>query len=51
MTRPATEASPAMDAEPMKKLVVQALDDLKAVNTVCLDVRDLTDVMDSYNFV
>jgi ribosome-associated protein len=35
-----------MDAEPLKELVIEALDDLKAVNTVSLDVSDLTDVMD-----
>ena len=35
-----------MQAEQLKKLVVEALDDLKAVNTVTLDVTGLTDVMD-----
>ncbi|MFV0513776.1 MAG: ribosome silencing factor [Jhaorihella sp.] len=35
-----------MDAEQLKQVVVDALDDLKAVNTVVLDVRGLTDVMD-----
>ena len=35
-----------MDSEPLKELVVEALDDLKAVNTVTLDVTGLTDVMD-----
>jgi ribosome-associated protein len=35
-----------MEAEALKKLVVDALDDLKAVNTVTLDVTGLTDVMD-----
>ena len=35
-----------MDSEPLKELIVEALDDLKAVNTVTLDVTDLTDVMD-----
>ena len=35
-----------MEAEPLKELVIEALDDLKAVNTVSLDVSDLTDVMD-----
>jgi ribosome-associated protein len=35
-----------MDSEPLKELVIEALDDLKAVNTVSLDVSDLTDVMD-----
>ena len=35
-----------MNGESLKKLVVEALDDLKAINTVCLDVSALTDVMD-----
>lgn len=35
-----------MEAEALKKLVVDALDDLKGVNTVTLDVSGLTDVMD-----
>ena len=35
-----------MQAEQLKKLVIEALDDLKAVNTVTLDVTGLTDVMD-----
>ena len=35
-----------MQAEQLKELVVEALGDLKAVNTVTLDVTDLTDVMD-----
>ena len=35
-----------MESEPLRELVVEALDDLKAVNTVSLDVTDLTDVMD-----
>jgi ribosome-associated protein len=35
-----------MQAEQFKELVVEALDDLKAVNTVTLDVTGLTDVMD-----
>jgi ribosome-associated protein len=35
-----------MEAEALKELVCEALDDLKAVNTVTLDVRELTDVMD-----
>ncbi len=35
-----------MQAEQLKELVVDALDDLKAVNTVTLDVTGLTDVMD-----
>jgi ribosome-associated protein len=35
-----------MDAEQLSQLVVAALEDLKAVNTVTLDVSGLTDVMD-----
>lgn len=35
-----------MEAEVLRELVCEALDDLKAVNTVTLDVRELTDVMD-----
>jgi len=35
-----------MQAEQLKALVVEALDDLKAVNPVILDVTGLTDVMD-----
>ena len=35
-----------MDAEKLTALAVDALDDLKAVNTVTVDVRSLTDVMD-----
>ena len=35
-----------MEAEQLTELVVDALDDLKAVNTVTVDVRELTDVMD-----
>jgi ribosome-associated protein len=35
-----------MEADTLKKLIVDALDDLKAVNTVTLDVTGLTDVMD-----
>lgn len=35
-----------MDADALKHLVEEALDDLKAVNTVCMDVSGLTDVMD-----
>jgi ribosome-associated protein len=35
-----------MDGETLRKLIVEALDDLKAVNTVTLDVSDITDVMD-----
>jgi ribosome-associated protein len=35
-----------MQAEQLKALVIEALDDLKAVNTVTMDVSGLTDVMD-----
>jgi ribosome-associated protein len=35
-----------MKAEDLRQLIVEALDDLKAVNTVTVDVRELTDVMD-----
>lgn len=35
-----------MESEQLTQYVVAALDDLKAVNTVTLDVRALTDVMD-----
>jgi ribosome-associated protein len=35
-----------MEAESLKSLVVEALEDLKAVNTVTLDVAAMTDVMD-----
>ena len=35
-----------MQAEQLKALVIDALDDLKAVNTVTMDVTGLTDVMD-----
>lgn len=35
-----------MEAETLKELVLEALEDLKAVNTVTLDVAGLTDVMD-----
>ncbi len=35
-----------MDGETLRELVIEALDDLKAVNTVSLDVSELTDVMD-----
>ncbi|MEH6580975.1 MAG: ribosome silencing factor [Halioglobus sp.] len=35
-----------MESDELKKLIVDALDDLKAVNTVSLDVSALTDVMD-----
>lgn len=35
-----------MHAEELREQVLQALDDLKAVNPVTLDVRELTDVMD-----
>jgi len=35
-----------MESEQFAQYIVAALDDLKAVNTVTLDVRPLTDVMD-----
>ncbi|MDH3993160.1 MAG: ribosome silencing factor [Gammaproteobacteria bacterium] len=35
-----------MEAETLKKVVLDALDELKAVNPVTLDVAALTDVMD-----
>lgn len=35
-----------MEADTLKDLVVDALEDLKAINTVTLDVTGLTDVMD-----
>lgn len=35
-----------MNADDLKGALMEALDDLKAVNTVCLDVSGLTDVMD-----
>lgn len=35
-----------MDAEAQKQLVTDALEELKAVNTVTLDVTGMTDVMD-----
>jgi ribosome-associated protein len=35
-----------MEADKLKQLIVNALDDLKAVNTVTMDVSGLTDVMD-----
>jgi ribosome-associated protein len=35
-----------MEAETLKNLVVEALEDLKAVNTVTLDVAAMTDVTD-----
>ena len=35
-----------MQAEQLKELVIEVLDDMKAVNTVTLDVTGLTDVMD-----
>lgn len=35
-----------MQAEQLRELVVEALDDMKAVNTVTMDVSGLTDVMD-----
>jgi len=36
----------AMDAEKLNQLIISALDDLKAVNTVTMNVSHLTDVMD-----
>ncbi len=35
-----------MESEALKQLVLDALEDLKAINTVSLDVSGLTDVMD-----
>lgn len=35
-----------MESEALKKLVIDALEELKAVNTVTLDVTGMTDVMD-----
>lgn len=35
-----------MKVEQLTQLIVDALDDLKAVNTVTVDVRGMTDVMD-----
>ena len=35
-----------MDGETLKQLAIEALEDLKAVNTVSLEVSQLTDVMD-----
>jgi len=35
-----------MEPEEVKQLVIEALEDLKAINTVSLDVTQLTDVMD-----
>ena len=35
-----------MEVERLKQLIVNALDDLKSVNTVTMDVSHLTDVMD-----
>lgn len=35
-----------MESEALKKLVIGALEELKAVNTVTLDVTGMTDVMD-----
>lgn len=35
-----------MESEELRQLAVDALDDLKGVNIVDLDVKDLTDVMD-----
>lgn len=39
-------AQTADSTEQLKALVISALDDLKAVNLVSIDVRELTDVMD-----
>ena len=35
-----------MESEQLTHLITDALDDLKAVNTVTVDVRELTDVTD-----
>jgi ribosome-associated protein len=35
-----------MESESLRKLVIDALDDLKAINTVSIDVSALTDVTD-----
>jgi ribosome-associated protein len=35
-----------MESEALKQLVIDALEDLKAVNTVSIDVSTLTDIMD-----
>lgn len=35
-----------MEAEPLSHLIVEALDDLKAVNIVTMDVDEMTDVTD-----
>jgi ribosome-associated protein len=35
-----------MESKPLTQFIVAALDDMKAVNTVTLDVSGLTDVMD-----
>lgn len=35
-----------MNADEIKKLTIEALDDLKGKNTVTLDVRELTDIAD-----
>ncbi|MBA6413216.1 ribosome silencing factor [Parahaliea sp. F7430] len=35
-----------MEADQLKAIIENALDDLKAVNTVVMDVSELTDVMD-----
>ncbi len=35
-----------MEAQELKKLVIEALDDLKAINVVIMDVSALTDIMD-----
>jgi ribosome-associated protein len=41
-----SSSSSALAPEALTDLVVDALDDLKGVNTVTLDVRDLSNVMD-----
>ena len=35
-----------MESDSLKQLIIEALDDLKAINTVSIDVSPLTDVMD-----
>lgn len=35
-----------MEAEQLKQVIIDALEDVKAVNAVTLDVTELTDVMD-----
>ena len=35
-----------MNAEELKQLAVEALDDLKGINIVTMDVSELTNVMD-----